>query len=168
MACRIWFSHLHSLRDLAVLDQCADRLRSRAAGAGGGRRHRHSGHPPTQTTRRAWLKPWCQMAARGGVARRADDLRCAERWRAWAVPAAASLTARTRTPHHPAPAASPVRSSRPTSRSRVSGGYLLTHRVKRDPTTLSSPHSVVSEASGFRLVRSSKVNTSSPDRGERV
>jgi hypothetical protein len=57
MACRLWFSHLHSLRDLVVLDQSAYRLRSRAARAGGGRRHRPSGHRPPQTTRRTWLRP---------------------------------------------------------------------------------------------------------------
>jgi hypothetical protein len=57
VACRLWFSHLHSLRDLVVLDQSAYRLRSRAARAGSGRRHRPSGHRPPQTTRRTWLRP---------------------------------------------------------------------------------------------------------------
>jgi hypothetical protein len=45
MACRVWFSHLHSRGGLGVLDQRADRLRHRAGGAGGGCGHRHSGHP---------------------------------------------------------------------------------------------------------------------------
>lgn len=75
---RCLVSHLHSLRDLGVLDQCADRLCSRAAGAGGGRGYRRSGHPPAQTTRRAWLKPRRQIAAHGAVARRAAMI-CAVR-----------------------------------------------------------------------------------------
>ena len=64
LACRIRFRHLHRLRDLAVLDRCADRLHGRAAGDARGRRHRYCGHPPTQTTRRAWLRCEAELGRR--------------------------------------------------------------------------------------------------------